>query len=102
MTVKVFKMISGEEIITTVVSESETTYELDAPAAIRLQKTESGVGVGLIPYMPYADGKISLRVSAVAATGYPDQNLENEYRRLFGSGIEIVSAVALSSNIQLP
>lgn len=93
MTVKVFKMINGEEIISTVESETETMYVLDQPAAIRLQKTDSGVGIGLAPFMPYAEGTVVLHASGVAAVGNPEPNLENEYRRLFGSGIEIVSAM---------
>jgi len=101
MTVKVFKMINGEEIISKVESETETTFVLDQPAVIRLQKTDSGVGIGLAPFMPYADGAVVLQASGVACSGNPEPNLENEYRRIFGSGIEIVSAGAMPGGIHL-
>jgi hypothetical protein len=94
MTVKVFKMISGEEIISEVKETIQVsdTYELTSPATIVMQQTEKGVGVGIAPYMPYADGQVVLYKSAIASEGNPDIKMENEYRRLFGSGIQIAPA----------
>ena len=95
MTVKVFKMINGEEIISEVVeslSPASDTYKLSSPATIVMQQTEKGVGVGIAPYMPYADGQVVLYKSAIASEGNPDVKMENEYRRLFGSGIQIAPA----------
>jgi hypothetical protein len=43
--------------------------------------------------MPYAEGKISIRTTAIAAEGEPDQKLVNEYNRLFGSGIVIANVI---------
>jgi hypothetical protein len=58
-----------------------------------LQERDGGVGVGIAPYMPYAEGKISIRTTAIAAEGDPDQKLVNEYNRLFGSGIVIANVI---------
>ena len=95
MAVKVFKMINGEEIISEVketLSASSDTYTLDSPASIVMQQTERGVGVGIAPYMPYVDGPVVLYKSAIASEGNPDVKMENEYRRVFGSGIQIAPA----------
>jgi hypothetical protein len=54
-----------------------------------LQQTEKGMGVAIAPYMPYASGNINLYYSAIAAECVPDQNMINEYNRIFGSGIVI-------------
>ena len=89
--IRVFKLISGEELI----SKCETfndNYVLDTPAAIVMQRTEQGVGVGLAPYMPYSSGKITLHGSAIAASADVDVKMINEYNRLFGSGIQLASA----------
>ncbi len=88
---KVFKLINGEEII------AKTTicglgYILKDPAAIVIQQTEKGVGVGLAPYMPYADSEITLYASAIASESTPNLAMENEYSRIFGSGIQIATA----------
>ena len=92
MNIKVFKMISGEELIAEVINNLPTTKTLKEPAVIVMQKTEKGIGVGMMPYMPYVSGNVTLNNSAIAAEGDPDVKLVNEYSRLFGSGIQIASA----------
>jgi hypothetical protein len=96
--VKVFKMISGEEIIGNVVSTDSLhqLYEVKNPAQIVLQRTETGMAVAMAPYMPYADGNINLYSTAIAADCSPDIKLVNEYNKLFGSGIQIAPASALA------
>lgn len=96
MNVKVYKMINGEEIIGEVFNEIAATVELKNPAQIMLQRTETGMGVGIAPYMPYATGNINLHKNAIAADCEPDQNLVNEYNRIFGSGIQVAPASALA------
>jgi hypothetical protein len=92
MTIKVFKLINGEEVISEVTSTSEAGYFLENPAVIQLQQTAQGVGVGIAPYMPYAKDKIYLFKHALASEASADEKMENEYRRVFGSGIQVVSA----------
>jgi hypothetical protein len=92
MTIKVFKLINGEEVISEVTSTSEAGYFLENPAVIQLQQTAKGVGVGIAPYMPYAKDKIYLFKHALASEASADEKMENEYRRVFGSGIQVVSA----------
>jgi hypothetical protein len=96
MTVKVYKMINGEDIIAQEIKADSTCYELKAPAQIVLQQTEKGMGVAIAPYMPYASGNITLYYSAIAAECTPDQNMVNEYNRIFGSGIQVAPASALA------
>lgn len=92
--IKVFKLINGEELISKV-ELTGTGYSLKDPAAIVIQQTEKGVGVGLAPYMPYALSEITLNTTAVVSEASPNLNMENEYNRIFGSGIQIASASAL-------
>jgi len=95
--VKVFKLINGEELISEVFNTFGESFELKNPANIMLQQTGNGqMGVGIAPYMPYANGNISLYKGAIAAEAEPDQSMINEYNRIFGSGIEVVSASALA------
>lgn len=95
--VKVFKLINGEELISEVFNTYDGSYELKNPANIMLQQTGNGqMGVGIAPYMPYADGNVRLNWTAIAAEAEPEQSMINEYNRIFGSGIEVVSASALA------
>jgi hypothetical protein len=96
MTVKVYKLINGEELIAEVFSETPDVTVLKSAASIVLQQTKDGMGVGLAPYMPYVNGNIELHNHAIAAKGNPDPNMVNEYNRLFGSGIVMAPASALS------
>ena len=92
--IKVFKLISGEELI----GKVEVTglgYTVEAPATILMQQTKDGVGLALMPYMPYTEGKVKLFSQCVATEGEPSKKMINEYNRLFGSGIEIAPASAL-------
>jgi hypothetical protein len=90
--IKVFKMINGEEIIGEIFNVYADYIELKAPAQIVMQQTKEGLGVAMAPYMPYATGNIELQKHAIASSGIPDVKMENEYSRLFGSGIQIASA----------
>jgi len=95
--VKVFKLINGEELISEIHDHNVNHFELKNPANIMLQPTQNGqMGVGIAPYMPYASGNVKLYKSAIAAEADPEQSMINEYNRIFGSGIEVVSASALA------
>ena len=95
MTVKIFKMINGEVIMADIVSEEigQGHYVVNEPASVMLQERDGGVGVGIAPYMPYAEGKVNIRINAIAAEADADQKLVNEYNRLFGSGIVIANVI---------
>jgi hypothetical protein len=95
MTVKIFKMINGEVIMADIVREEigQGYYIVNEPASVMLQERDGGVGVGIAPYMPYAEGKVNIRLNAIAAEADADQKLVNEYNRLFGSGIVIANVI---------
>jgi hypothetical protein len=95
--IKVFKLINGEEIIAEIFNHYDRHIELKAPAQIVMQQTKEGVGVAMAPYMPYVTGNIELHRHAIASSGIPDVKMENEYSRLFGSGIQIASAGSVPS-----
>ncbi len=92
MTTKVYKLINGEEIIAEVFNYYDRHIELKNPATIVMQQTAQGMGVGLAPYMPYAKGNVDLYRQSIASEAEPDVKMENEYSRIFGSGIQIATA----------
>lgn len=94
---KVYKLSTGEEIIAEVFSILGEVIILKSPATIIMQRTEQGVGVGLAPFMPYAqEEKVTINKSAIVAESIPATNMVNEYSRIFGSGIQIAPASALA------
>ena len=93
--IAIFKLVSGEEMIGEVFDYNDKALVVKNSAVVMLQRTEQGMGVALMPYMPYCDGNISFYRSALVAEGEPSQNMVNEYSRLYGSGIQIAPASAL-------
>lgn len=94
--IKVYKLINGEDLIGEVFNVYADYVELKNPAQIVLQQSERGVGVGLAPYMPFVEGNLELKKSAIAAEGQPKQEMANEYNRIFGSGIVVAPANAIA------
>jgi len=91
--VVLIKLTSSEEIMCTRISSGEGAMVIkDAVLLIYRQAKEGAMSVGFAPFMPYADGSISLNHSAIASTSYPKQDLADEYNRIFGSGIVIAGA----------
>ena len=95
MKVKVFKLLDGTELIAEQFQVFDQFFELKSPAAIVLQQSERGVGVALAPYMPYVEGNYKVMRSAIVVDGEPNIQMQNEYSRIFGSGIQLVSAGAI-------
>lgn len=93
MTIRGFRLSTGEIILTQLnESDSEDYFILKDPAEMIVQEIEPGrAGVGLQPFIPYGRG-IKLYKTSVTASFELDQQIENEYNRLFGSGIVIASA----------
>lgn len=94
MSVKSFKLVSGEDIIAEVTVAGDNSYTIKNPAVIVVQRTEGGnVGVGLQPYTPFAATDVTLYKSCLIAEFEADMNLVNEYNRIFGSGIVIANTM---------
>ena len=92
----IFKIVSGEEIIGELFNSYDTHYEIKSAAVVVMQQTQQGMGIALMPFMPYADGNVSLSRNTITATAEPSQNMVNEYNRIFGSGIQVAPASALA------
>lgn len=87
MTVKALKLISGEEIVGEVVSESETHIKLKNPLAIMLARTQTGdLNVGFIPFAPYLgkDLEIELKLENTQFCKEVDEQMKNQYNSIFG------------------
>lgn len=100
--IKVFRLINGEDLIVEIFNSFDAFYEVKNPANIILQPNQNGqMAVAMSPYMPYAAGNINLYKTSITSEGEPDAQMENEYRRIFGSGIQIVPPDTLSALAQL-
>lgn len=80
-----FKLISGEEIVGTVVSASTNSFELTDVVTLAYHPNGDGkMSVGFAPHMPYAEGNVTLYTSAIAIRSDVQEDMVNEYKRIFG------------------
>ena len=85
-----FRLLSGDEVISIIASETETTYELENPAQIATQMTESGkIGLMIAAFQPYAETNITLNKRAIASICIPAQGLADEYKSKFEESLII-------------
>jgi hypothetical protein len=84
MIIKVFKLTSGEEVLSEVRNETETSYSLLNPAQIAIQPREDGsMGLVVAAFQPYAEGAVTLYKTAVVTSCIPAEGLCNEYKSKF-------------------
>ena len=93
MTVKVYRLITGEDIISDA-EKDQNVYVLKKPAQIVVQQTEDGrVGAAFAPFAPFAkDNVVRIYEHGIIGEIELDIKLINEYNRIFGSGIIVASA----------
>jgi hypothetical protein len=91
MTVKAFKLITGEELICTTDNDLDGFVFASNPAVVVIQEMNGQHQLGLMPYAPYAVS-VKFFPGSIIAELELDVKLENEYNRMFGSGIQIASA----------
>ena len=91
--IKCYKLLSGEEIIAKEKKDNGDTLTLKTPAIVVVQEdpnTPGKFGIGLAPMMGYAKNhEVEIQKTAISATAGIETQLENEYNRAFGAGIQL-------------
>jgi hypothetical protein len=95
MTVKILKMITGEELIGELElvkkSDHHNDYKLKNVGMVQMVPTQTGVGLSLYPFAPYTEeDTYYFKHEHVMTTMTPGTELLNNYNRVFGSGIQLV------------
>jgi hypothetical protein len=93
-TVFAIKLTNGEDVITRVLEETDSTFIVDHPAYLVIQQTEDGrSGVSIAPLAPTSpSGKVTIFKSGVTATWEVDDKLSSEYEKVFFPGkIQLVN-----------
>lgn len=90
------KLASGEEVAGKLVDQNDDIIKLKDIASIVMMPGGGGgqVGLGLMPFLPYAnDGAFEFNRKFVMVEFEPGVDMLNNYNRMFGSGIQIASAI---------
>ena len=82
MNIKVVRLVSGEELIGD--WNKETNTIIDPVVMVPIAKDQ----LGFQPWIPYAEDKeITFKEQHIVVVLTPDNKLQNEYNRVYGSGL---------------
>lgn len=83
--IKLFKLISGEEFIATILSDKVGGDILVKDAvSITYHPTQDGkMTSGFAPFMPLGSDEVEIKRSAIAAAAEPKGDVIREYERVF-------------------
>ncbi len=88
------KLITGEEILGEIESESETEFVIENPVGIAIVRGKDGQpNVGFAPFPLHAEQKtgstVALNKKNVVYSYTPAQDFVNNYNSIFGSGLVV-------------
>ena len=96
MTVKLVTFKTNQTLIANVV-ETTTGYSLTEPVQVIVQPGKDGTPMmGFAPFLEFCEEfktGINIPGDAVLTVTTPARELENQYNKVFGSGIEIASVI---------
>jgi hypothetical protein len=92
MKILAFKLITGEDVLGEVESESETEFVLENPVGITVVRGKDGTpSIGFSPFPIHAEQKsgatIAISKKNVVYSYVPAQDFVDNYNQIFGSGI---------------
>jgi hypothetical protein len=92
MKILAFKLITGEDVLGEVESESETEFVLENPVGIAVVRGKDGTpSIGFSPFPIHAEQKsgatIAISKKNVVYSYVPAQDFVDNYNQIFGSGI---------------
>ena len=92
MKILAFKLITGEDVLGEVESESETEFVLENPVGIAVVRGKDGTpSIGFSPFPIHAEQKsgvtIAMSKKNVVYSYVPAQDFVDNYNQIFGSGI---------------
>ena len=97
--VKIIVLLNGQHMIGKVIKEDEKELTIEAPAVILTGedgKEQKRMSLAFAPFLPFSSDKVfAFRSDMVLTTSIPAEALTNEYNRMFGSGLDIITKPSL-------
>lgn len=89
--IKVIKLVSGEELVAEITSETETAVVLTNVVAAVLQRSQQtgGAALGFMPWMHAANGPFTIDKSKLICIAEVADEVKNGYNQIFGAGIVV-------------
>lgn len=102
MSIKIIKLVTGEELIGDLElvkrSDDLNDFKLKDVGVVQLVPTQTGVGLSLFPFCPYTEeSSYTFKNEHVMLEMTPGTEMINNYNRVFGSGIQLVQNSKLTA-----
>ena len=91
MTIKILKLVSGEELAVEITEENDSSVTFKNPVACVLQRSQQtgGAALGFMPWMHAADGPFNVDKSKIICVANVAEEVKNGYNQIFGAGIVV-------------
>ena len=96
MTLKLITFKTNQTLIGEIVNETDSSITVKQPVQVIVQPTKDGPMMGFSPFLEFAEEfktGIPIPKENVLCTTTPIVELQNQYNQVFGSGIQIASAI---------
>ena len=96
MSVKLVTFKTNQTIMAAVDCIDDNTITVKEPVQVVIQPTKDGPMMGFSPFLDYAlefNTGIKISMADVLCITTPSRELENQYNKVFGSGIQIASSI---------
>ena len=96
MTIKLVTLKTNQTILAEIDCTGEKEISMKEPVQVVLQNTKDGPMMGFAPFLDYAEEfNIGIKISMddVLCLTTPSRELQNQYNKMFGSGITIASTI---------
>jgi hypothetical protein len=91
MSIAVLKLVSGEELVVEICSETENMIEFKNPLAAILQRSQKTgePALGFMPWMHAANGPFVVAKDKIICVAEVADEVKNGYNQIFGAGIVV-------------
>jgi hypothetical protein len=97
--VKIIVLLNGQHMIGKVIREDDKELTVESPAVILTgedNKESKRMSLAFAPFLPFSSDKVfSFKSNMILTTSIPAEALTNEYNRMFGSGLDIITKPSL-------
>lgn len=96
MSIKLLTFKTNQTLIGEVDCVSDTEVVIKQPVQVIMQPTKDGPMMGFAPFLDYSEEfktGIKMSMDNILVISTPVRELENQYNQVFGSGIQIASAI---------
>jgi hypothetical protein len=91
MSIAVLKLVSGEELVVEICSETENFIEFKNPLAAILQRSQKTgePALGFMPWMHAANGPFVVAKDKIICVAEVADEVKNGYNQIYGAGIVV-------------